>query len=496
MKLKSKMIASIMSICLVCAVFAIGVFALKTANLKIGGDVSFTATGVEAHIKNASVTGAVTQTTLAANDSEGEVINTSMTQADIDTTFQNWQSLKLDFDEEATDIELKFDIANTSTNAGNYIEIDYSYSFSNSSPNVDVFPGDENDQSVWENNNYILAPKGSAETATYETFTLKFKVLNKELNVPQDTNVSVNIELKHVTPVDATTAGWTFTENAPAVGEATIKGFTGTLPENKIFEIPSVLKNGGNNYIVTKIYTAIGIDEDPNLNHFIPSDAIQLSIPNSIKELWGLGGGEAGDYSVLSLTNIIMPKSLSVIGAWAFVGCSKLTSVNIPYGVKTIREYAFDYCTGLTTVTIPSGVTTISGSAFSDTPWYNNQPDGLIYINNILYKYKGTMPAGTSIEVKEGTVSISGSAFSGCSNLTSITIPSSVTSISGSAFSNCTNLTSVKFEETTGWWYADSADATSGTDIAESEFTTDASLQNAKLLTETYRTKYWFRTAA
>ena len=42
--------------------------------------------------------------------------------------------------------------------------------------------------------------------------------------------------------------------------------------------------------------------------------------------------------------------------------------------------------------------------------------------------------------------SIGGSAFSGCSSLTSVTIPDSVTSIEKSAFSSCRSLTSVTFE--------------------------------------------------
>ncbi|UKI14932.1 MAG: leucine-rich repeat domain-containing protein [Clostridiales bacterium] len=88
-------------------------------------------------------------------------------------------------------------------------------------------------------------------------------------------------------------------------------------------------------------------------------------------------------------------------------------------------------------------MTRISGEAFLDTAWYNNQLDGLVYAGKVAYKYKGTMPNNTSIVLKEGTLGIAGSAFSGCTGLTSITIPDSVTSIGGSAFSGCTGLTSV-----------------------------------------------------
>ena len=75
MKIKTKLIATIMSICLVCAVFAIGVFALKTANLKIGGDVSFSATGVEADIKNVTLTGATNNDQALATGSIKCIIN-------------------------------------------------------------------------------------------------------------------------------------------------------------------------------------------------------------------------------------------------------------------------------------------------------------------------------------------------------------------------------------------------------------------------------------
>ena len=54
------------------------------------------------------------------------------------------------------------------------------------------------------------------------------------------------------------------------------------------------------------------------------------------------------------------------------------------------------------------------------------------------------MPANTSITLKEGTLAIAGSAFSGCSGLTSVTIPNSVTSICNYAFDGCSSLTSVE----------------------------------------------------
>ena len=145
----------------------------------------------------------------------------------------------------------------------------------------------------------------------------------------------------------------------------------------------------------------------------------------------------------IGLTSITIPNSVTYISYDAFQSCNGLTSVTIPNSVTYIGDYAFHACSGLTSITIPNNNAFIGEYAFHYTPWYHAKPDGLIYINNTLYAYKGTMPANTSIIVQSGTEAIAGSAFSGCSGLTSITIPNSVTSIGRSAFGECTGLTSI-----------------------------------------------------
>ena len=88
-------------------------------------------------------------------------------------------------------------------------------------------------------------------------------------------------------------------------------------------------------------------------------------------------------------------------------------------------------------------MTKIGDYAFDDTSWYNNQDDGIVYINNVLYKYKGTMPGSTSLLIQDGTVSISRCAFWECTRLRSIAIPNSVTEIGSNAFTGCTGLRSI-----------------------------------------------------
>ena len=164
----------------------------------------------------------------------------------------------------------------------------------------------------------------------------------------------------------------------------------------------------------------------------------RIIIPDSVTSI-----GYNAFSGCTGLTNVTIGNSVTSIGSSAFSGCSGLTSIIIPDSVTSIGNSAFEGCTMLTNITIGNSVTIIGEYTFDNTAWYNNQLNGLVYAGKVAYKYKGTMPDNASIIIKEGTLSIANSAFSGCSGLTSITIPDSVTSIGNSAFSGCSGLTSI-----------------------------------------------------
>ena len=168
------------------------------------------------------------------------------------------------------------------------------------------------------------------------------------------------------------------------------------------------------------------------------SSLTSITIPNSVTSI-----GDRAFSGCSSLTSITIPNSVTSIGDYAFYGCSSLTSITIPNSVTSIGDSAFYGCSSLTSIIIPNSVTSIGDDAFAETPWYNNISDGVIYLGKVLYKYKGTMPANTSITIEDGTVSISSYAFDGCSSLTSVTIPNSVTSIGSHAFNGCSSLSSI-----------------------------------------------------
>lgn len=163
-----------------------------------------------------------------------------------------------------------------------------------------------------------------------------------------------------------------------------------------------------------------------------------VSIPKSATSIEGNAfNGCSG------LTSVTIPGSVTTIGNYAFYDCSGLSSVEIPNSVTSIGEYAFKGCSNLTSIRIPNTVTSCGHNAFTGTAWYENQPDGLIYVGKVAYKFKGYSNDKITIFIKDGTTEISDYAFSCLDRLTSVTIPNSVLTIGYSSFDRCGGLTTI-----------------------------------------------------
>ena len=147
--------------------------------------------------------------------------------------------------------------------------------------------------------------------------------------------------------------------------------------------------------------------------------------------------------------DLVVPEDVEEFGAHAFEGYDKLRSVVFQKDIVAIYKSAFLNCTNLTDVTFTGDVEYIGPYTFDGTPWYENKPDGEVYIGKLLYKYKGEMPSNTSVVVKEGTEYICQSAFDCCKGLTSITFPSSLEAIHNEAFACCDNLKEIYFKAST-----------------------------------------------
>ena len=215
--------------------------------------------------------------------------------------------------------------------------------------------------------------------------------------------------------------------------------FKGIKSINKLIIGDNVISIDGNAFFDCSNLTSISIGKEVTgigWNAFNGCESL-TSVTINCKEV----GSWFSDLN--SIKDITLGNNVESIGDNAFNGCTGLSSVNIPNSVTAIGQAAFRRCSRLTSITIPNSVSSIGSFAFDGTAWLESQPDGVVYAGLIAYQYKGIMPNGTIISIKDGTISIASSAFNGCNGLTSVTIPNSVTSIGYAAFQGCSGLTSV-----------------------------------------------------
>jgi hypothetical protein len=107
-------------------------------------------------------------------------------------------------------------------------------------------------------------------------------------------------------------------------------------------------------------------------------------------------------------------------GAYAFSQCRNLRRITIPRSVTLIGSYAF-YGSGLTFVVVPDSITAINGCNFQQA--------------NVMV-----------VSIPAGITTFDTSCFSNCTGLITINIPSGTGSLYG-AFANCWSLTAINVPE-------------------------------------------------
>lgn len=142
--------------------------------------------------------------------------------------------------------------------------------------------------------------------------------------------------------------------------------------------------------------------------------------------------------------------SVTSIAGGAFMLCDRLSSITIPNSIVEIGNWAFS-ASGVSDIFLPSSPILLGWWVFESTPWLESQPEGPVYLGNILYKYKGIAPENYSLEIPSNVNSIAGRAFSygyqdGQTNLISVQIPNSVKIIGPCAFYKC-HLNSITLPE-------------------------------------------------
>ena len=137
--------------------------------------------------------------------------------------------------------------------------------------------------------------------------------------------------------------------------------------------------------------------------------------------------------------NAFIPNSVEIIGKDAFMYTGPTTLV-IPNSVTTIETYAFYGCKA-TSISLGTGIASIGQYAFVFSQWYQNQPDGILYLDDWCVDYKGTLDA--AITIQEGTKHIASSAFKFNSDIVEVTLPSTLEDIGEYSFYNSNNITTI-----------------------------------------------------
>ncbi len=130
------------------------------------------------------------------------------------------------------------------------------------------------------------------------------------------------------------------------------------------------------------------------------------------------------------LTELIIPKGISVIAECAFFQCTSLTSVVIPQGVTLIDDYAFQSCKNLKSVQIGSTVAEIGNYSFYNCSKLN------------------------SVSLPDGVAKLGNSVFARCSGLEWVALPKSVTAIGRDVFNDCAQFQNLYYAGSQAEWSA------------------------------------------
>ena len=167
------------------------------------------------------------------------------------------------------------------------------------------------------------------------------------------------------------------------------------------------------------------------------SSLSNIVIPASVTRI-----GDSVFSSCSSLSSIVISDGITSIGDSAFSGCRSLSNIVIPASVTSIKKWAFCGCSSLSNIVIPASVTSIGDRAFYDcrSLSYIVIPASVTSIGDrVFYNCKSLK----SIVISDGITSIGDLAFADCWSLSNIVIPASVTSIGDRAFRGCRSLSNI-----------------------------------------------------
>ena len=217
-------------------------------------------------------------------------------------------------------------------------------------------------------------------------------------------------------------------------------------PKLKSITLPDSLDYIGLNDFVGSSIESIKI---PKKVYYIGESAFENTVINSVEFDEG-SELETIDKSAFkgcnNLKSIVIPASVTTIGAYAFSGCTNLTSVTFEEGSKLETLDMSFYNSGITEFTIPKNVTEIKSSAFMNLSSLKSvrfeDDSNVTILSSQLFDgcYNlTTIDFGKNSKIQ----TIEYSVFEKCVKLTAVDIPQSVTKIGDWAFRGCKAIGSI-----------------------------------------------------
>ncbi|MCL2675414.1 MAG: leucine-rich repeat protein [Firmicutes bacterium] len=165
------------------------------------------------------------------------------------------------------------------------------------------------------------------------------------------------------------------------------------------------------------------------------TDLKNIVLPDSITTI-----GASAFNGCIALENIILPNSVTIIGNSAFEGCVELKNIELSNSITSIGGVAFDSCISLKSIVLPNSATNIGSSAFNNCTGLESivLPNTLTTLEQATF---GGCSSLTSILLPNTLKTIGDGVFTS-SGLESIVIPNSVTSLGQAVFAQCYDLTS------------------------------------------------------